>query len=380
MHRAKGLEFKVVFILGLEDGILPLYFGAREEAALAEERRLFYVGMTRAADRLVLLTEVVGGLDTNELLRLSARWAPEDNGQFTRLVIEKTPQGLASRLEAAPLAATARMGSGTIRSSLFAATDESRIPDAVAVQVAEIFSGDIDFHRALRRGDRFSVVYEMVYQRGQPLRSGRILAAEFTNNQKTYRAFWFAGEDGKGGYYGADGKNLRKAFLRSPLEFSRVTSGFAMRFHPIHKTWRAHLGVDYGAPTGTAVRVVGDGIVDIAGWQNGYGNVVHVKHAGGRTTVYAHLSRVDVRKGQRVDQGQTVGAVGATGWATGPHLHFEFRVNGEHQDPLKIARASEAVMLSPAAKPAFAAASKRLQGQLTPMLQWPAGLEPVRAE
>lgn len=327
--------------------------------------------------------------DRGQLQRLVARYPVEDEQQFgthfTRLTIERKGEHFEARLETAPLQVGVRLGSGTIRSSLFAATDDAGIPDPVASQMAEVFSGAIDFHRELRKGDRFSVMYEALEADGEPINwnqgAGKVLATQFVNAGKTHEAFWFQ-EPGasKGNFYSATGESLRRAFLASPLAFSRVTSGFAMRFHPIHKTWRAHLGVDYGAPTGTPVRVVGDGIVDIAGWQNGYGNVVHVKHAGGRTTVYAHLSRVDVRKGQRVDQGQTVGAVGATGWATGPHLHFEFRVNGEHQDPLKIARASEAVMLSPAAKPAFAAASKRLQGQLSPLLQWPAGLEPVRAE
>jgi murein DD-endopeptidase MepM/ murein hydrolase activator NlpD len=134
--------------------------------------------------------------------------------------------------------------------------------------------------------------------------------------------------------------------------------------HPILQRMRAHLGVDYAAPTGTPVRVVGEGVVDFAGWQNGYGNVVHVRHGGDRVTVYAHLSRIDVRKGQRVDQGQHIGAVGATGWATGPHLHFEFRVGGVHQDPLKIAKASESVPLDPAARPRFAEWSRVVQGKL----------------
>ena len=302
--------------------------------------------------------------DTNELLRLSARWAPEDNGQFTRLVIEKTPQGLASRLEAAPLAATARMGSGTIRSSLFAATDESRIPDAVAVQVAEIFSGDIDFHRALRRGDRFSVVYESLEADGEPLRTGRVLSAEFVNNGKTYQAMWFQEPGSKGGYYTLDGQSLRRAYLASPMEFSRVTSGFKMRFHPILQKWRAHLGVDYAAPTGTPVRTVGDGVVEFAGVQNGFGNVVFVKHRNNHVTVYAHLSRVFVKRGQSIGQGQTVGAVGSTGWATGPHLHFEFRVNGQHQDPMTIARQSESVPVSVAARPAFDRLALGVRGQL----------------
>ncbi len=140
-----------------------------------------------------------------------------------------------------------------------------------------------------------------------------------------------------------------------------MTSGFAMRFHPILQTQRAHLGVDYAAPTGTPVRTVGDGLVEFAGWQNGYGNVVQIRHTNDRSTVYAHLSRIDVRKGQRIEQGQRIGAVGTTGWSTGPHLHFEFRVNGQHQDPLRIAKASEAVAIAPTAKTEFAAVARSLQ-------------------
>jgi murein DD-endopeptidase MepM/ murein hydrolase activator NlpD len=138
------------------------------------------------------------------------------------------------------------------------------------------------------------------------------------------------------------------------MEFSRVTSGFKMRFHPILQTWRAHLGVDYGAPVGTPVRSVGDGVVEFAGSQGGFGNVVYIKHRNQHTTVYAHLSRIGVRKGQSVGQGDQIGAVGATGWATGPHLHFEFRVNGQHQDPVAIAQQSESIPVSQAARAAFA--------------------------
>ncbi len=137
-----------------------------------------------------------------------------------------------------------------------------------------------------------------------------------------------------------------------------------MRFHPLLQNWRAHLGVDYGAPKGTPVRVVGDGVVDMAGWQNGYGNVVQVRHGNDRTTLYAHLSRVDVRKGQRVEQGQRIGAVGATGWATGPHLHFEFRIAGQHQDPVRIAKSSETLPLDAASRPRFAEAAMAVQTKL----------------
>ena len=224
------------------------------------------------------------------------------------------------------------MKSGLIRSSLFAATDDASIPDSIAMQLGDVFSGDIDFHRDLRKGDRFSVVYELHYLNGRPVRAGRVLAAEFTNNGKTFRAVQFGN-----GYYAPDGKNLRKAFMRSPLEFSRVSSGFGMRRHPIAQAWRQHQGIDYAAPTGTRVRAVGDGVVEYAGPKGGYGNVVILRHHGQYATVYAHLSRVAVRKGARVAQNDTIGAVGQTGWATGPHLHYEFRVAGQARNPFSIA-------------------------------------------
>ena len=247
---------------------------------------------------------------------------------------------------------------------MFAATDDAKIPDAVATQLAEIFSGDIDFHRALRKGDRFSVVYETLEGDGEPLRSGRVLSAEFVNNGKTHQAMWFQDPTGqsnnaaqinssKGAYYTMDGQSLRRAFLASPMAFSRITSGFKMRMHPILQTLRAHQGIDYGAPTGTPVRTVGNGVVEFAGTQNGFGNVVFVRHGQQNVTVYAHLSRVDVRKGQSVDQGQKIGAVGSSGWATGPHLHFEFRVNGQHKDPTMLARQTEATPVTATAKPMF---------------------------
>lgn len=303
--------------------------------------------------------------------KLVARWSPNDDGTFKRLTVKKTASGFRSTVETLPLVANTRLASGVINSSLFAATDDARLPDSIATQVAEIFSGDIDFHRALRKGDRFSVVYETLEGDGEPLRSGRVLSAEFVNAGKPFQAMWFKDPvaGGKGGYYTLAGESLRRAFLASPLEFSRVTSGFKMRFHPILQTWRAHLGLDYAAATGTPVRSVGDGTVDFAGVQNGFGNVVIVKHRSNQTTVYAHLSRISVKKGQSVSQGQNIGAVGATGWATGPHLHFEFRVNGEHKDPASIARQSEAVPVSVAAKPVFDKAAQAMRAQLATAAQ-----------
>ena len=314
----------------------------------------------------------------NNLVQLQARWSPEDDGMFKRLTVSKTTEGFQSSIETLPLTASSRLASGTIASSLFAATDESRIPDSVAIQIAEIFSGDIDFHRALRKGDRFSVVYEALEGDGEPLRAGRVLSAEFVNAGKSFQAMWFQepATSGaavastashsltKGGYYNLAGESLHRSYLASPMEFSRVTSGFKMRFHPIFQTWRAHTGVDYGAATGTPVRSVGDGIVEFAGVQNGYGNVIMVKHNNSDTTLYAHLSRINVRRGEHVTQGEHIGAVGATGWATGPHLHYEFRINGVYRDPLTIARQSEAVSVAAAFKPMFEASAAQVRAQL----------------
>jgi murein DD-endopeptidase MepM/ murein hydrolase activator NlpD len=310
-------------------------------------------------------TVTVEATDTHKLDKLTVRWAPDDSGSFRRLVIERTPAGqFASRVESAPLTASARLASGAIRTSLFAAADEARIPEGIATQLTDIFSAEIDFHRALRKNDRFNIVYEALEADGEPLRTGRILSAEFVNAGVSHQAMWFEEPGQKGAYYTLDGRSLRHSFLASPMEFSRITSGFAMRFHPILQQWKAHLGVDYGAPTGTAVRTVGDGVVEFAGVQNGFGNVIIVRHGNSTETVYAHLSRINVRVGQKVEQGDHIGAVGATGWATGPHLHFEFRVNGIHQDPLLAAHDSGAMPVSAAARPAFERLSHMMRNEL----------------
>ena len=289
--------------------------------------------------------------------------------QFTRLTVKRIAGKLLAMIETAPLAAQVRMGSGTIRSSLFAATDEARIPDGVATQIAEVFATDLDFHRQLQKGDTFSVLYEALTADGEPITwsgsaVGKVLAADFVNNGKTYSAVWFKDASGKGSYFGFDGQSKKRAFLASPMEFSRVTSGFAMRMHPILNSWKQHKGVDYGAPSGTAIRAVGDGTVDFAGWQNGYGNVVEIRHSAQRSTLYAHMSRIDVKRGAHVEQGQRVGAVGATGWATGPHLHFEVKVGGVQQNPLIIAKGSESIPLAPAQRTEFAQLAASLKGQL----------------
>ncbi len=296
--------------------------------------------------------------DRHELQRLSGRWLSSDERAFERLVIERTAEGLQSRLEKGELTASNRLASGEIHSSLFAATDGIGLPDSVAVQLAEMFSANIDFRRDLRRGDRFSLVYEVLEGDGEALRAGRILSAEFINAGKAYHAVWFEAPGHKGGYYDFDGQSSLREYLSSPLEFTRVSSGYGMRFHPVHGDRRAHLGVDFAAPTGTPVRSIGDGVVSFSGRQGGYGNVVFIQHRRGHVTVYAHLSRIDVRRGQRVGQGDRVGAVGCTGTCTGPHLHFEFRDNGRHLDPLVALRNSESVPLDRALKPQFEAVAQ----------------------
>jgi murein DD-endopeptidase MepM/ murein hydrolase activator NlpD len=301
--------------------------------------------------------------------RYPAELPEQASTHFNRVTVMRGDGGrLVATTSQVRYGAQTRLASGTIRNTLFAATDESGIPDAVAAQLADLFSTDIDFHRELRKGDTFSIVYESLTADGEPVvwneGAGRVLAAEFVNNGRAHHAVWFAQTENRGAYFDTNGRSKRRVFLASPMEFSRVTSGFAMRFHPLMQKWRAHLGVDYGAPSGTAVRVVGDGLVEFAGWQNGYGNVVIVNHGNAKTTLYAHLSRKDVRVGQRVQQGQRLGAVGMTGWSTGPHLHFEFRVNGQHQDPLRAAKSSETLALDATSRPRFAELLRTVQAKL----------------
>jgi len=279
---------------------------------------------------------------------------PLNGARDNAIFVDRLEGGLQIREAELHLETRTLMKSGEIRVSLFGATDAAGLPDSVATQMADLFGGDIDFHRDLRRGDRFSVVYEGLYHRGQLVRTGRILAAEFVNNGKSYRGIWYEGPGGQG-YYTPDGRNIRKAFLRSPIEFSRISSGFSSsRFHPILQTQRAHKGIDYAAPVGTRVKTTGDGVVEFVGRQGGYGNLVIVRHQGRYTTHYGHLNgfAAGVRKGSRVSQGDILGYVGQTGWATGPHLHYEFRIGDVHQNPLAVALPS-APPLEPSQIPPF---------------------------
>ena len=228
---------------------------------------------------------------------------------------------------------------GTIESSLFEAAANADIPEDVIMDLVAIFGWDVDFSLDIRKGDRFGIVYEELYKDDVKIRNGRILSAEFVNDGKTYRAVYYTDPKGDSDYFTPDGKSMRKAFLRSPVEFSRISSRFTnKRWHPLLSKWRSHKGVDYAARRGTPVRASGDGKVIFAGTKGGYGRLIVIRHGGRYTTAYGHLHRYarGLRSGKKVKQGQVIGYVGSSGLATGPHLHYEFRVNGVHRNPLTV--------------------------------------------
>lgn len=256
-----------------------------------------------------------------------------------RLQIERREEGYATHIIENPLEKDVRTANGVITSSLFEAAKSAGISDQTALAIADVFAWDIDFVLDVQSGDRFVVTYEQLSQDGEYLRDGPLLAVKFVNQGREYRAVRYTDPDGTARYYTPDGRSLKKAFLRAPLEFTRVSSRFnPSRRHPVLNRIRAHRGVDYAAPTGTPVRAAGDGRVQFRGQKGGYGNVVELVHAGGVTTVYGHLSRFarSLKAGQRVSQGQVIAYVGKSGLATGPHLHYEYRVRGVHKDPQKV--------------------------------------------
>ncbi|MCK9512862.1 MAG: M23 family metallopeptidase [Pigmentiphaga sp.] len=279
----------------------------------------------------------------------------ESDGKVVQQLLEvlRTPEGFVAEEQSIPAERHIKVGVGTIRSSLFGATDAAGVPYHITLQMVDILSSDIDFFRDLRSGDQFRVVYETYTSNGMNTRAGRVLALEFVNNGKAHQAVWFDPEQAgaSGGYYAFDGSSNRRAFLRVPLEFTRVSSGFGLRRHPVLNTMRGHKGIDYAAPTGTPIRATADGVVESVGSQRGYGNTIVLKHHGKYTTLYAHMSRFakGVSRGSKVSQGDVIGYVGATGMATGPHLHYEFRVAGNPIDPqsadIPVARSLEGDML-----------------------------------
>ncbi|MDP8984354.1 MAG: peptidoglycan DD-metalloendopeptidase family protein [Pseudomonadota bacterium] len=279
------------------------------------------------------------------------------------LDVVREDSGFAAKLISNPVQTRVRTAAATIDSSLFQAAEAAAISDAVALKLANVFAWDIDFVLDIREGDRFTAVYEQVYQDGKYLRDGEVLAAEFVNGGKVYRAVRFSGADGSSGYYTPDGKPMRKAFLRAPVDFTRVSSVFnPSRRHPILNIIRGHMGTDYAAPTGTPVHAAGDARVSFEGTRGGYGNAIVLLHTNSVSTLYGHLSRFakGVHVGSHVSQGDVIGYVGMTGLATGPHLHYEYLKNGVHMNP-------QTVRL-PGAEPLRADSLARFRSAVAPFL------------
>jgi murein DD-endopeptidase MepM/ murein hydrolase activator NlpD len=252
------------------------------------------------------------------------------------LEVVREDGGFAAKLISNPVQTRIRTATATIDSSLFQAAETAGISDMVALKLANVFAWDIDFVLDIRLGDRFTAVYEQIYQDGKYLRDGEVLAAEFVNDGKVYRAVRYATAAGAAGYYTPEGRPLRKAFLRAPVDFTRVSSGFnPARLHPVLNTIRGHMGTDYAAPTGTPVHAAGDGRISFAGVRGGYGKAIILAHSNDVSTLYGHMSRFarNLKVGTRVNQGEIIGYVGMTGLATGPHLHYEYLMNGVHKNP-----------------------------------------------
>ncbi|MEI7785782.1 MAG: M23 family metallopeptidase [Betaproteobacteria bacterium] len=321
--------------------------------------------------------------DDQQLLKLSLRWATEDLNFFKRLVVERQGNSFVSRIETDRYYRSSRLVSGPINKSLNLSLERAGLSDGVAQQMSDIFGDAMDLSAPARKADRFSAYYEVLEADGEPLRAGRILGAEVVLGGQSLQAMWFRDEsaaragkgDGRGAYYSLDGRGLKKSYL-APLASARVTSGFSMRLNPVLNQMKAHQGIDYAAPPGTPVRAVSDGVVDFVGWKQGYGNVVFIEHGRGHSTVYAHLSSFAVARGQKVRQGDHLGGVGSTGWATGPHLHFEYRINGVHKDPAQVARGGVSPVLTAAALTSF----REMAGQLRQQLSAASTLQPALAQ
>lgn len=292
------------------------------------------LNLESAQERLRLLRpgdELYMRHDGPRLLEISRRL-----DTFRKLEISRHGEDFRAAISELEFETRPMRAEGEIRSSLFGAASKAGIADATILKLANIFASQVDFVLDLRQGDSFAVVYEEKWHDGEKLDEGEILAAEFVNQGKIYRAVRYEGDDGRASYYTPEGLSLRKAFVRVPLTFSRISSDFSLnRKHPVLNRIRAHTGVDYAAPTGTPVHAPGDGRVAFSGRKGGYGNAIILEHGNGITTLYGHLSRFakGIRVGQRVDQGDVIGYVGSTGLATGPHLHYEYRINGKHMNP-----------------------------------------------
>lgn len=255
------------------------------------------------------------------------------------LQVRRKDGSLSANTHVTPIERRTVSATGVIENAFYNAANKAQLPDNIIMELADLFAWDINFALDTRAGDNFSVLYEEKYQNGKRIGTGNILAAEFVNKGKSYRTVRYTDANNKTNYYTPDGRSMRRAFLRSPVHFTRISSKFnPNRLHPIYKTRRPHRGVDYAAPRGTPIMSAGDGVVTFSGVKTGYGNVVIIKHGERYSTLYAHMNSFakGMRRGKRVTQGQMIGRVGSTGWATGPHLHYEFQVDGSHRNPLTV--------------------------------------------
>jgi len=279
--------------------------------------------------------------------------------QAKRLVIRRSDGKLEAVEEPLPLERSVEIRSAEVRRTLAEALEAADIPDSLVTRMGDIFGTEVDLRKDVRRGDRLRVVYQTVREAGslEPATVERILAVQFRGGQRKLEAVWFDRGNGNGDYYSFDGRSLSRTFLASPLEFTRVSSNYTeARLHPIFRDWRAHKGVDMHAPIGTKVRTTADGTIKFIGRQSGYGNVIIVQHSARYQTLYAHLNEFaqGLEQGSRVIQGDVIGTVGMTGWSTGPHLHFEFHIDGEHVDPMAAIEQSPARLLQGDEKVRFA--------------------------
>ncbi len=342
--------------LGIDDESAERYLRSDPAARLlvrAEPGRFFQASID-AQGRLASL-RVVGSDESSSRAKVVTMARADD-----------APGGYIIGESLADLERRIELRSGDVQASFFAAADAADLPDLVAQQVVDALESDIDFHRSLQPGDSFRVVYEALYAGGEYLRAGRLLAVQFVNDGKPFEAYWFDNGAKNGGYYALSGRSMKRTFLRSPLEYTRLSSGFsASRMHPLFGYDAAHRGIDYSAPTGTKIRTVAGGVIEFAGWQRGYGNVVEVRHDSKYSTLYAHMSRFapGMVKGARIAQGDLVGHVGSTGWATGPHLHYEVKIHGNQVNPLT-AVLPTAEPLGDAQRNALAIAAEPLRVQL----------------
>lgn len=336
---------------------LGAIFSAQGLSATLMHRLLEHPGAREPLTRFRPGTEFAFQIEDGELRALRF-----DRDEATRVVLHVDGDDIREEKIEREVQRRVQMASGTITESLSEATARAGMSTASMLEMAKVFGYDIDFAQDLREGDSFHVVYEDIYRDGERLRGGDILAATFVNQGKTYQVFRYTFADGKTEYYDAEGRPMKKSFLRMPIDFARLSSRFSnARRHPVLGTVRAHRGVDYAAPTGTPIKAAGDGRITFAGWRSGYGRTVILDHGNGVTTLYAHMSRFsNYKTGARVSQGNTIGYVGASGLASGPHLHYEFRVHGVHRDPLTVTM--------PKPQPLPAAELARFREQSQPML------------